>query len=259
MEYYQEPGNIGSMRGITPAVKALLIANIAIYFIEAVFGIPFSYYFKLSSVWYRHLAVGQLFTYMFIHAGFSHLLMNMLGLFFLGPITERRMGSYRFLVMYIVSGMLGGLGWSLLAPGHSYCVGASGAVMGVLGAFAAFYPNATLLLWLVVPIKAWVLVLILAFWELSQTIYDPMIGGIANAAHLGGGLAGYIFALTLKNPMLFRKLKSRRYGSASRRTVSSAGTVPREEIDRIFDKIGAEGIGALTPRERELLRKATRR
>lgn len=257
---YREPSNIGSMRAITPAVKVLLIVNVTVFLLEAVFRIPLTRFFALSAEWYRHLAFGQLFTYMFVHANLTHLLMNMLGLFFLGPVTERTMGSYRFLVMYIMSGILGGLGWSLLAPGYTHCLGASGAVMGVLGAFAAFYPNATLLLWLVIPVKAWLLVIILAIWELSETIGNAHIGGIANAAHLAGGIAGYVYALTLSHPNLIRlwRQKFRRAAPPAASTAASATGISRAEIDRILDKIGSQGMGALTHREREMLKQATR-
>ena len=119
----------------------------------------------------------------------------MIGLFFIGPAVERSMGSYRFMILFYISGILGGLGWSFLALPGSYCVGASGGLMGTLGAFAALYPNAKLLLWFIFPVRAWVLVLALAIWELSETINAPKIGGIANAAHLIGGLAGFSYAL----------------------------------------------------------------
>jgi membrane associated rhomboid family serine protease len=129
------------MRGITPAVKYLLILNIAVFFIERVFGVSLGDTFALRPNWYSHWAFGQLFTYMFVHVNFSHLFMNMLSLFFIGPTVERTLGSYRFFILYYLSGILGGLGWAALAnPMGPPCVGASGAVMGVLGAFGALYP-----------------------------------------------------------------------------------------------------------------------
>jgi membrane associated rhomboid family serine protease len=202
---------------------------------------------------------------------------NMLGLFFIGPAVERTVGSYRFFVLYYISGVLGGLGWSLLADPYvvydsfgrqvleyPVCVGASGAIMGMLGAFAALYPNAQLLLWFIIPVRAWVLVLILAIWELSETIGHPKIGGIANAAHLIGGIAGFTYALTLKHPHLVADLKSRFPGflkgaaKPKPRPQTRQDTLSKEEVDRILDKIGKQGMGALTPRERELLKRATR-
>ena len=275
---FGEPREIGSMRGITPAVKYLLIINVAIYLIEGWFGIRLSDIFALQANWWQSFGFPQLFTYMFVHNQDSilHILMNMLGLFFIGPTVERTIGSYSFFILYYVSGILGGLGWSLIADPYiavdifgnqtiqyPICVGASGAVMGILGAFAALYPRAQLLLWFVIPIRAWVLVLILAIWELSEMIGKPKIGGIANSAHLMGGLAGFAYAFSLKHPNVIQQLKSKlpnvgKPKAKSARPASGGETLTKADVDRILDKIGKEGMGALTPREREMLKKATR-
>lgn len=262
--FNDQPRNIGSMVGITPSVKYLLILNVAVFLLEAVFRIPLSGWFALPSVWWKSFSFGQLFTYMFVHAGPTHILVNMLGLFFIGPTVERTIGSYRFFVLYYVSGILGGLGWSLLAQTGTYCVGASGAVMGILGAFGALYPKAELLLWFIIPVRAWVLVLVLMVFELYQTVYHPVIGGIANAAHLMGGLAGVSYAMSLKHPHIIEGLKrklpalGKKKPKARPRPSSRPASLSKEDVDRILDKIGKEGMGALTPREREMLKRATR-
>ncbi len=259
--FNNEPRNIGSMVGITPSVKYLLILNVAVYLLESLFGVPLSGWFALPAGWWQSFSFGQLFTYMFVHAGAGHLFANMLGLFFIGPTVERAIGSYRFFILYYVSGIIGGLGWSLLSQPGTYCVGASGAVMGMLGAFGALYPNAKLLLWFVIPCRAWVLVLGLAIWELHETIQTPVIGGIANAAHLMGGLAGFSYAMSLKHPHLIVELK-RKFptlaGKAKPKPAAKPEGLSKEDVDRILDKIGKEGMGALSPRERELLKRATR-
>ena len=251
------------MRGVTPAVKYLLILNVAVYLIEGWFGIPLQNMFALQAGWMKHFAIGQLFTYMFVHGSFTHLLMNMVSLFFIGPTVERTLGSYRFFILYYLSGILGGLGWSLMAPEYSACLGASGAVMGVLGAFGALYPKSTVLLWFVIPVKTWMLVAGLAIWELTEMIGDPKIGGIANSAHLMGGIAGFMYAFSLKNPDVVNRLKSKlpAFGKPkpkSTRAASDGERLTKAEIDHILDKIGKQGMGALTHRERELLKKATR-
>lgn len=250
------------MVGLTPSVKFLLILNVAVYLLESVFHFPIAEWFALPAIWWKSLSFGQLFTYMFVHGGGTHLFVNMLGLFFLGPTVERTIGSYRFFILYYVSGILGGLGWSLLAQPGAYCVGASGAVMGMLGAFGALYPNAKLLLWFVIPVRAWVLVLGLALWELHETISTPVIGGIANAAHLMGGVAGFGYAMSLKHPHLATELKKRlpAFGKPKPqpRPAAGGGRLSKEDIDRILDKIGKEGMGALSSRERDMLKKATR-
>jgi membrane associated rhomboid family serine protease len=250
------------MIGITPSVRFLLILNVVVYLLESWFRIPVSGWFALPAVWWESVSFGQLFTYMFVHGGGTHLLVNMLGLFFIGPTVEQTIGAYRFFILYYVSGILGGLGWSMLAQPGTWCVGASGAVMGILGAFGALYPNAKLLLWFVIPVRAWVLVLGLALWELHETITTPVIGGIANAAHLMGGLAGFSYAMSLKHPHLINNLKSKlpNIGKPKPKPQPAAGpaALSKEDVDRILDKIGKEGMGALTPREREMLKRATR-
>lgn len=260
---FGEPSNIGGMRGIAPAVKYLLVLNVGVYLIEGWFGIPLRNMFALEAGWMKHFAVGQLFTYMFVHANFTHLLMNMLTLFFIGPTVERTLGSYRFFILYYLSGILGGLGWSLLAPLGTSCLGASGAVMGVLGAFGALYPKSTVLLWFVIPVRTWMLVLGLAIWELSEMIGSPKVGGIANSAHLMGGIAGFMYAFSLKNPDVVNRLKSKlpsvgKPKPKPRQPMPSGERLSKAEIDHILDKIGKEGMGALTHRERELLKHATR-
>lgn len=262
---YREPSNIGGMRGITPSVKYLLILNVAVFLIEGWFGVPFVNIFALQSDWASKLAIGELFTYMFVHGGHFHLLMNMIGLYFIGPTVERTLGSYRFFILYYLSGILGGLGWSMLAQPGEYCVGASGALMGILGAFAALYPNTkvVLIFFPFFPIKAWKLVLAFACWELLQTVAHPVSGKIANSAHLVGGIAGFCYAFALKHPHIVQEVKRKLPGFGKpvpKRKPSAAGGVKlsKAEVDHILDKIGKEGMGALTHRERELLKRATR-
>ncbi len=261
MDYY-EPRDIGSMRGITPSVKFLLILNVAVFLLEALFRIPLSGLFALPAHWWNTWSFGQLFTYMFVHGSFSHILMNMLGLFFIGPTMERTLGSYRFFILYYLSGVLGGLGWSLLAQQGHYCVGASGAVMGILGAFAALYPNARVVLIFLpfFPIKAWILVSVLIGLEFFQTFVHPIFGGIANAAHLMGAVAGFAYAFSLKHPHVIAELKAKlgKAPKAKPRPAPRPQTLSKEEVDAILDKIGKEGMGALTPQEREKLKRATR-
>ena len=253
------------MAAITPSVKFLLILNVSIFLIEGVLRIPLSRLFALPAVWWETWSFGSLFTYMFVHANGTHLMVNMLGLFFIGPAVEQTIGSYRFFVLYYLSGVLGGLGWSLLAQEGAFCVGASGALMGILGAFGALYPNAKLLLWFILPIKAWVLVTLLIIWELYETVGVHETGGIANAAHLMGAIAGICYAMTLKHPHLLAELKGKIPGfgkftpkSQPRSPTGENERLSKDEIDGILDKIGKEGMGALSSREREMLKKATR-
>lgn len=243
--------HFGNPAGMTYGVQLLLVANIAIAIIDWTL-FPLSRFFALSGNWWEHGGFWELITYQFLHRGPMHLFSNMLGLYFLGPDVERGVGTNRFFSLYFLSGILGGLGWSLLAPPWHSCVGASGAIFGVLGAYAALYPNRELILIIFPfkPIKAWVLVLFFGVYELMHTLGGPG-GAVANAAHLGGGIAGYIYALIIDRPHIIRNLK-RQLGPKPKPPVS------KSEVDRILDKAATQGIHSLSPSEREILKRAGR-
>ena len=239
----------GNPTEMTFGVQMLIFANIAAYVIEYHLGFPLSRFGALQANWWEHLAVWQLITYQFIHQGFWHLLANMMGLYFLGPETERTLGTNRFFALYFLSGILGGLGWSLLSP-YGSCVGASGAIFGVLGAYAALYPNRELILFIFpfVPIKAWLFVLLIGTYEFMHTLAGPG-GHVANAAHLSGGIVGYIYATIIGRPDLLHKMKEK-FRPREKPLVS------RAEIDRILDKAAQQGMHSLTSHERDLLKRA---
>jgi membrane associated rhomboid family serine protease len=240
----------GNPTEMTFGVQMLLFANIAAYVIEHILGFPLSYFGALRADWWATFSVWQLITYQFIHQGFWHLFSNMMGLYFLGPETERSLGTNRFFALYFLSGILGGLGWSLLSK-YGSCVGASGAVFGILGAYAALYPNRELILIFLpfVPIKAWLFVLLLGAYEFMHTLSIGSGGHIANAAHLGGGIAGYIYALVIAHPDALHKIKEK-FRAKEKSPIS------RAEIDRILDKASQQGLHSLTNRERDLLKRA---
>ncbi len=250
---------------LTPAVRVLLIANVLVFVLRVlVHGqVPgvFDYLFGLSAEWYRNGMVWQLGTYMFLHAGFIHLLFNMLILYFLGTEIERTLGGRNFLIIYWVAGVLGGLGWSLLTE-VGVCIGASGAVLGLLGAYVALFPQRqiTVLIFFIIPVtmRAWVLAVILGgidFLLMATHISSP----IAHAAHLAGLVAGYSFVF-----VVFKKRRWRiRFRSGRRarglKVLRNDDGVPahEDEIDRILDKIALKGMSSLTRQERETLAAAS--
>jgi len=240
----------GNPTEMTFGVQMLLFANIAAYVIEYVFHFPLSRFGALQVGWWTTYSVWQLITYQFIHQGFGHLLSNMMGLYFLGPETERTLGTNRFFALYFLSGILGGLGWSLLSP-YGSCVGASGAVFGILGAYAALYPNRELILifFPFMPIKAWLFVLLIGLYEFVNTLALGVGGHIANAAHLGGGIVGYIYATIIGRPDIMHKL-GEKFRPKEKQPVS------RAEIDRILDKAALQGMHSLTSHERDQLKRA---
>ncbi len=175
----------------------------------------------------------------------------------MGPETERVLGRVSFLIVYFLSGILGGLGWVLIGS-QGLCVGASGAIFGLLGAFATMFPHRriTLLLFFIIPItmKAWMLVSSLALMELLLLLSREG-GGIAYAVHLGGIMVGviYVWILSGKAEQWRRRGPRLRVVRGGRLPMSE----PHVEIDSILDKISRKGIESLTTREREQLMQAS--
>lgn len=256
----------GFFAQLPPVCATLIKINVGVFLLfwllraHALYGL-----LALSLDGLRQGHVWQPFTYMFLHGGFTHLLFNMFTLYFLGPETERAMGSKHFLAMYLLSGLLGGLGWIWLSPQpHALCVGASGAIYGVLAAFATLYPRRrlTLLVFFIFPVTllAWQLVAGLAFIEFVLANNDPA-SGIAHTAHLAGAFAGFLYI-----DQLFENATLRRLWARARDYVAQKPHVPRAappppdqaEVDRILDKISAQGIQSLTKAERQTLHRASR-
>jgi len=128
---------------VTPWVQRFLIANVLIFFVQQTMpGLDRSLVLVPALLLARPWT---LVTYMFLHAGFTHILFNMLGLYFFGPRVEQRIGSSRFFALYMISGITGGL-LSFYTPMVSI-VGASGAIFGVLLAYARFWPRDQMLIW----------------------------------------------------------------------------------------------------------------
>jgi len=153
----------------------------------------------------------QVFTYMYVHGSLSHILLNMVGLFFFGTALEEAVGSWEFLLYYHVTGVLAGvlslvIFWFTGQYG-TYLLGASGAIFAVTLAFAAYRPHARILLFFVIPLRARsVIILFLAFEVFSQWL-DPY-GGVAHLTHLAGFAFGYLYLLTRLRVNVWRQFWS---------------------------------------------------
>ena len=262
---------------LTPWVKRLIIANAVVF----VLTLAFSALIPLLALVPAALLTRPwtLLTYMFVHAGFLHLLFNMLGLFFFGPPLEERWGSNEFLKFYLVCGAGGAL-LSLMFP-HQMIVGASGAVFGTLLAYAMYWPDNPIYIYGIFPVKAKFLV---AFF-IGITLFYALFGGggnVAHLAHLGGAAAAFLYLKSSWGPSPWgprtpvapkppvvsraeRALKSLRRRESSVPKSEAAGMPPvregelLDEIDRILDKISAKGIESLTSEERSRLDEVSRR
>lgn len=215
------------------------------------------------------------FTYIFVHAGLLHLLLNSVVLASFGPPVERRLGGARFLAYFFYCGV----GAAFLAAGLNalYAVppfiGMSGAVMGVALAFAMLLPDREVFIFpLPFAIRPAVLIALLAAFDLFGALLR--FDNVAHEAHLGGLLFGWLFfrlnawrrndggrrppleAVVLVTPGV--------HGDDPRVTRTPSrprNDFPREEaeIDRVLDKISARGIASLTPEERRFLDEVSRR
>ena len=256
----------GPPRPVTPVVRALLVANGAAYLLQLLADrfFPFTYWFGLAPSQAAGGALWQLFTYMFLHGSLLHLLFNMLALWMFGGEVEERMGSGRFAFFYFFCGVGAGLCTMALAWGERVSVvGASGAIFGVLLAFAAFYPRrpVTLLLFMVLPVTLEARWLVGLYAGLEVLILAAQDGrGLGHVAHLGG----LVFAgLFLRGPGLLELVRERirrRRVARQVRFVREAHEGRRrlqEEVDRLLDKISARGMAGLTEAERKRLYEAS--
>lgn len=255
-----------------PGSKWLLISMLAVFVLQLFFdrgssalprAQPLTDLLGLNSKNFRNGAVWQLFSYMFLHSNqtYLHIFMNALMLFFIGPETEREMGTRHFLVMYFLSGIMGGLAFALLNP-FGLCVGASGAIFGVLGAMTALHPNRplTLLLFFIIPItlKTWIITTALIVIQLVVLLSHSGMN-IAFDVHIAGGLAGYIYTLMLFRPEQFQNFKHRLKMTGKLKVLDSSNEASPAEVDRVLDKVAEQGLGSLSSKERKILENASRR
>jgi membrane associated rhomboid family serine protease len=270
---------------------ALLIVNAIVFVFKLVVsGYSRSlfiedHYFALSVEGLKNGFVWQLLTFQFMHAGLWHLVFNCWAIYVFGRAIEETLGWKKFLILYLSSGVIGGICQvlaALLWPGlfGGPVVGASAGVFGLIAAFAVLFPERELvmLLFFILPIRlsAKMLLMLLAVLALAGVIFP--INHVANAAHLGGMLTGVVFIRQ------FIQGRWRQSGFPSGDAVPgefitgwagksslwrSAANKPDEdlstdefvksEVDPILDKISRHGIQSLTERERQILEKARAR
>jgi|SRR5665213_913391 len=193
--------SFGFSGGLPPAIKWLLISNIGIFLIQ--FFAPrgsaitelFSYCALVPTAVVTRLFVWQLVTYMFLHAGISHILWNMLALWMFGVEFERLWGTRRFLQFYFFCGI--GAGVCVVLVNYLFgnpniaTVGSSGAIYGLLLASAILWPDRQILFSFLIPIKMKYFVMIIGAISFLNS-FNPQ-NPVSEFAHLGGMLFGYIF------------------------------------------------------------------
>lgn len=265
---------------MTPWTKRLLIANIAVWLVTSVYPPALDALAQYPLVLYPRRIIAQpwtaytAFTYMFLHApGFSHILFNMLGLFFFGPRLESRLGAKGFLLLYFLSG-LGGAAFSFVLARNAPVIGASAAVYGVLLGFAMYWPRERIYIWFVIPVEAWLIAVILVVVSLYAGM-NPGASRTAHFAHLGGLVVAFVFLrwwdwkIGIAKREFQRKLRvdSTPAGITGDRvamarwkgiSVDRLHELNRGEVERLLAKAERDGPSSLSQPERDFLDRMSR-
>lgn len=278
--------------GITPAVKLLIIANVAVFLLQNLIR-PVTYWgvFDTGAA-VLHLQLWRFVTYMFLHGDMSHILFNMFGLWMFGTQIEALWGKRNFLIFYFICGLGGAALYALFdlvgwGDGGAM-LGASGAVYGILLAYGLSFPDNVILIGFIIPMRAKYAVILFGLIELLATASGSG-GGVAHLAHLGGMLAGFLFMVATMPAVarmvagsgsglggFLRRQQTRRNIKIVRPEARSDGSnggngggpftrpgpppsADQARIDAILDKISREGLQSLSDEEQDILRRAGRR
>jgi membrane associated rhomboid family serine protease len=302
MAYFDNSG-YGRLQMFPPVTKTLMIVNVLIFLVGLLlpgvgelFGDIGALYPWQAGVW--GLEPGgrffptQYITYQFLHAGFSHIFLNMLGLWMFGSELEQMWGSRRYLIFYLLCGIGAGLIQSVVTTitgDMAVTVGASGAVYGLLTAFAVLNPDRIIFL-MFFPLKARYAIMVI----IAMGVVGGISGSdnIAHFAHLGGALVGYVLLkiggkLTLGGIFDRRREEPRMQAPPPPPTRERARVVDvrfretepvpppashrhapnldmnygsdQERIDAILDKISRSGYQTLTDEEKAILTEVSKR
>jgi membrane associated rhomboid family serine protease len=271
-----------------------MIANIAVFL-----GIMFLGSFHIGEIslgglleeWFalqplgRGFLVWQVFTYMFMHAGFSHLFFNMFALWMFGMELENVWGSRKFLTYYLICGVGAGIANLLLAPLFSEVgptIGASGAIYGVLLAFGMLFPDRLIFIYFFVPLKAKYFVALYMIIEFV-TVGIGGTDGVAHFAHLGGAFVGFVYLMLEGYNLSFFKPRENRQSTPHQWTSThtrpieysnvadaqvydikdhapkTPSAATQKEIDEILDKISHGGYQSLNDDEKKKLFEASKK
>lgn len=269
----------------------LITANIAVFILQIVMKPNAGAFMGMSPVeelgyfsTYKVTLQGGLefwrfLTFQFLHSGMMHIFFNMLGLYMFGSMVEAHLGSKRYIAFYLTCGVCGGLAYLLLNAGGTLAehygvkvpgllfndtktplVGASAGVFGVILACAYIAPNLVVQLMIPpIPLKMRTFAYVYVGIAAVSVIFGSRNAG-GEAAHLGGAAAGFVLirrAHLLRD--FFDIFTDSRKSTPKRPPVAPLRDARpnADEVDRILDKVRAQGIHALSDHEKSILRKAT--
>lgn len=179
----------------------IIAVNILVFFFIQISPNSAVYLAMIPQLVTQRFFLWQFVSYMFLHLDFSHILFNMLGLFFFGASVERRMGSKEFLLFYLLTGAMAGVLSFLMYQftGQNVALlGASGAVYAVLLAYATYYPDSKIFIFGVFPIKAPILVIAYTVIAVFNGLSGSG-GNVANMTHLAGFIFAFLYFLIRLN------------------------------------------------------------
>ena len=260
-QFQSNPGQLSYKPSLfTDAIKTLISVNFAIFILQSISSseiIFFSNFGLVPKLVWSQLKIWQPFTYMFFHGDIWHVLINMFVLWMFGSELERVWGKKNFLRFYFITGVGSGLGTMLFGLQSTIpIVGASGAIYGVLLAYGVMFPNRTVYLYGIIPIKSiWFVIGIgvIAFFSSFNNFTN-----ISHLTHLFGMIIGYLY---LKRPVHFRSLwfsvfkKVLEYRIQNQEKKISRSVEIERDLNSILDKINREGFKSLTQEEEERLYK----
>lgn len=271
-EFGHGPMNFAMM---SPTIKALIIVNVAVFVLSLLVGSQFITLFGLVPAKVIHERwIWQPLTYLFLHANLFHILFNLFALWMFGMPVEAQWGPRQFVKYYLICGVGAGIVNVFLTPDSlSPIIGASGAIYGLLVAFAMLYPDAVVYLYFFFPIKAKHMAILFGLVEFiaGTSSSSP---AVARFAHLAGMAIGFVYikwwwAIKMKAIGTLRRFVKTDPGEEAaeeprrrkaRPVVSGKGVSDEmAEVDRILDKILEGGEQSLTDREREILRRQAKR
>lgn len=266
--------------GLTPWVRRLLVANLLVFllqetvFLNAARTLAFDPMLAFARPW-------TALTYMFLHTGVLHLAFNLLALYIFGPPVEERVGSRAFIGLYITSGLGGALfSYALILLTHSAPIlGASAAVYGIMLAFAWYWPDEPIFVFpLPQPVLAKWLVVFFVLLSLTFALIPSLQPGVAHVAHLGGFATAFLWlkADAWRLTRAERRLRgapergvlvhpaalAARRGGGTPKPGRGRGRSPERsqaEVDRVLDKISANGMASLTPAEQRFLKEMSKK
>jgi membrane associated rhomboid family serine protease len=253
---------------LTDWVKVLIIVNVAVYIGQMLTNHSFDHIFGfVPAEAIAGLKLWQFVTYMFLHGDFWHIFFNMLILWMFGSQMESDWGPDVFIRFYFFAGLGGSvLSWITGPSSIAITIGASGAIFGILLAYAMAYPNRQVLIYFLFPVKVKYLVIFLGALNFIAA-FQHTSSVIAHFAHLGGLLFGYIYLRWFMSPAWARASSGsgpsawgrwwRNRQAKKRMKVidleAKRAAERRREVDRILEKITRVGVEGLSPEERQIL------